>query len=193
MNHELKSIIKRISDIFITFFLSIFTIPLFLLVAVLIKLDSHGPVFFRHMRIGKDGKPFKMWKFRTMVQDASQLGSGLTKTNDMRITTIGRYLRRLSLDELPQIINVMKGEMSIVGPRPEIPEIVKTYTPEQKKALTVKPGMTGLSQINGRDDLPIDIKLNYEIEYVERYSFTLDWKIIFKTIPVLINGRGNRC
>lgn len=134
-----------------------------------------------------------MWKFRTMVENASQIGPNLTATNDMRITRVGKYLRRISLDELPQIINVMKGEMSIVGPRPEIPEIVSTYTPEQKKALTIKPGITGLSQISGRDDLPIDVKLNYEIEYVERFSFTLDCKIVFKTIPTLINGRGNRC
>lgn len=128
-----------------------------------------------------------------MVRNASRLGPGLTATNDMRITRVGKYLRRLSLDELPQFINVIKGEMSIVGPRPEIPEIVQTYTPEQRKALTIKPGITGLSQINGRDDLPIDVKLNYEIEYVEKCSFTLDWKIIFKTIPALITGRGNRC
>ena len=193
MNYQMKSLIKRISDLLITFFSLIFVIPLFLLIAILIKLDGNGPVFFRHTRIGKDGRPFKMWKFRTMVQNASQKGPSLTATNDMRITRVGKYLRRISLDELPQIINVMKGEMSIVGPRPEIPEIVSTYTPEQKKALTIKPGITGLSQISGRDDLPIDVKLNYEIEYVERFSFTLDCKIVFKTIPTLINGRGNRC
>ena len=193
MNYQMKSLIKRISDLLITFFSLIFVIPLFLLIAILIKLDGNGPVFFRHTRIGKDGRPFKMWKFRTMVENASQIGPNLTATNDMRITRVGKYLRRISLDELPQIINVMKGEMSIVGPRPEIPEIVSTYTPEQKKALTIKPGITGLSQISGRDDLPIDVKLNYEIEYVERFSFTLDCKIVFKTIPTLINGRGNRC
>jgi len=185
--------IKRVSDFIIAIVSLILFAPFFLLIAILIKVDSPGSVLFRHTRIGKDEKPFQMWKFRTMVQNASQVGPGLTATNDIRITRVGKHLRRLSLDELPQIINVIKGEMSIVGPRPEIPEIVETYTPEQKKALTIKPGITGLSQINGRDDLPIDVKLNYEIEYVEKCSFTLDWKIIFKTIPVLINGRGNRC
>ena len=127
-----------------------------------------------------------------MVNNAHLIGPGLTAHNDKRITPLGKFLRRSSIDELPQLINVLMGNMSIVGPRPEIPEIVKTYTTEQKRALTVKPGITGLSQINGRDDLPIDKKLKYELEYVESSSMVFDLKIIIKTIPALLSGRGNR-
>lgn len=166
--------------------------PLFALIALLIRLDSKGPVFYKAKRIGKNGEPFLMWKFRTMHQDADRIGPGLTQDNDSRITRIGKFLRRLSLDELPQLFNVLRNEMSIVGPRPEIPEIVETYSPAQKRALSVKPGITGLSQINGRDDLPIDDKLRYEVEYVDKLSLILDVKILLKTFPAIVNARGNR-
>lgn len=133
-----------------------------------------------------------VWKFRTMVKDADKIGGGLTDHGDSRITKVGRVLRRLSLDELPQLFNVVRGEMSIVGPRPEIPEIVANYSTTQRRALSVKPGITGLSQINGRDDLPIKKKLGYELEYVENFSLLLDLKILLKTIPAIIGGQGNR-
>jgi lipopolysaccharide/colanic/teichoic acid biosynthesis glycosyltransferase len=127
-----------------------------------------------------------------MVDKANLIGPGLTKKNDHRITKFGKFLRRTSIDELPQLLNVLKGEMSIVGPRPEIPEIVETYSKKQREALTVKPGITGLSQINGRDDLPIDKKLIFELEYVQKNSFLFDLIIIIKTVPVLFSGRGTR-
>lgn len=183
---------KRIVDIVLSILITLILSPLFFLVAILVKLASKGPVFFRHARVGKNEVPFQMWKFRTMTHGADQIGPGLTEDEDSRITGVGKFLRRLSLDELPQLFNVMLGEMSLVGPRPEIPEIVQTYSPQQKKALSIRPGITGLSQISGRDDLPIDIKLNLEVEYVETVSMGLDFKILLKTIPTIINARGNR-
>jgi lipopolysaccharide/colanic/teichoic acid biosynthesis glycosyltransferase len=167
-------------------------LPLFGIIAVLIKLDSRGPVFFKHRRVGRFGRLFKMYKFRTMVQNADKIGPGLTAPGDTRITKLGKFLRRTSLDELPQLINVLKGEMSIVGPRPEIPEIVQMYSEQQLRALLVKPGITGLSQINGRDDLPLDIKLAFEVTYVDQFSLKQDLIILLKTFPALISGKGNR-
>jgi lipopolysaccharide/colanic/teichoic acid biosynthesis glycosyltransferase len=166
--------------------------PVFGIIAILIKLDSRGPVFFKHKRVGRFGELFQMYKFRTMVQNADKIGPGLTSPGDARITRLGKFLRRTSLDELPQLINVLRGEMSIVGPRPEIPQIVQTYSEQQLRALLVKPGITGLSQINGRDDLPLDIKLAFEVTYVEQFSLKQDLKILLKTFPVLISGKGNR-
>ncbi|TDI80264.1 MAG: sugar transferase [Caldithrix sp.] len=192
MRRELRLLSKRIVDIVLSILITLILSPLFFLVAILVKLASKGPVFFRHARVGKNEEPFQMWKFRTMTHGADQIGPGLTEDEDSRITGVGKFLRRLSLDELPQLFNVMLGEMSLVGPRPEIPEIVQTYSPQQKKALSIRPGITGLSQISGRDDLPIDIKLNLEVEYVETVSMGLDFKILLKTIPTIINARGNR-
>lgn len=183
---------KRILDIVLSILITLILSPLLLLIAILIKLDSLGPVFYRHTRAGKDEVPFRMLKFRTMTLGADQMGPGLTEHGDPRITRVGRLLRRLSLDELPQLFNVLRGEMSLVGPRPEIPEIVQSYTTKQKEALSIRPGITGLSQINGRDDLPIDVKLRFEIEYVNTVSLGLDFKILLKTIPAIINARGNR-
>jgi lipopolysaccharide/colanic/teichoic acid biosynthesis glycosyltransferase len=192
MPHPTTYASKRGWDILIATVTLVLLSPLFLLIAILIKLDSRGAVFFRHPRVGINGRNFMMWKFRTMVSNADRVGPGLTAVNDPRITRLGKWLRRLSLDELPQLVNVLTGEMSLVGPRPEIPEIVSTYSSEQKRALAVRPGITGLSQINGRDDLPMKEKLDYEIQYVERCSPTLDLRIILRTLPALINARGNR-
>ncbi|TDI76010.1 MAG: sugar transferase [Bacteroidetes bacterium] len=192
MRKELRLLSKRIVDIVLSILITLILSPLFFLVAILVKLTSKGPVFFRHARVGKNEVPFQMWKFRTMTHESDQIGPGLTEPGDSRISGVGKLLRRLSLDELPQLFNVMLGEMSLVGPRPEIPEIVQTYSPQQKKALSIRPGITGLSQISGRDDLPIDIKLNLEVEYVETVSMGLDFKILLKTIPTIINARGNR-
>ena len=189
---ELRLLSKRILDVVLSIFITLILSPLFFLLAILIKLGSKGPVFFRHERVGKDEAPFQMWKFRTMTHEAEQIGAALTEHGDSRITGVGKLIRRFSLDELPQLFNVLLGEMSLVGPRPEISEIVQTYSPQQKKALSIRPGITGLSQINGRDDLPIDVKLNFEVEYVKTVSIGLDFKILLKTIPAIINARGNR-
>lgn len=184
--------VKNLFDGVLAGLLLVVLSPLFAVIVLLIRLDSRGPVFFRQPRVGKDGKLFKMIKFRTMVQNADKMGPGLTADNDPRITRVGRFLRRISLDELPQLFNVLRGEMSLVGPRPEIPEIVGTYRPWMRQALRIKPGMTGLSQVNGRDDLELVDKLNYEVKYVEEYSLLLDLRILLKTIPAVISGRGNR-
>ena len=183
---------KRLFDLIFSFLFLILLTPLFLIVALLITWDSSGPVFFRHNRVGQNLKKFNMWKFRTMVDKANLIGPDLTQKSDHRITKFGKFLRRTSIDELPQLLNVLKGDMSIVGPRPEIPEIVETYSKKQNEVLTVKPGITGLSQINGRDDLPFDKKLNFELEYVRKNTFFFDLTIIIKTSPVLLSGKGNR-
>ena len=193
MNVNVTQSIKDALDKVLSFFLIILFSPVLLMIALMVKLDSKGPIFYRQQRVGLNGEPFKIWKFRTMVTDADKIGPVLTAKNDSRITNIGHLLRRTSLDELPQLFNVLTGEMSLVGPRPEVPEIVKTYNKRQLQALQAKPGITGLSQINGRDDLPIDIKLDYEVEYVETMSIANDFIIMLKTLPAVISGRGNRC
>lgn len=192
MNGGMKAAKRAFDIVLASLFLILFS-PLFILFGILIKLEGEGQIFFKHTRSGLNEKPFKMWKFRTMVNNADKIGPGLTAAKDPRITRIGGLLRRTSLDELPQLINVLKGEMSIVGPRPEIPEIVATYSKEQKRALTIKPGITGLSQVNGRDDLPVDVKVGYDIKYVDELSPVLDLKILLKTLPAVMSGRGNRC
>lgn len=184
--------IKQIIDIGAALFLIVVLSPIMLIIAIAIKLDSKGPAFYKQTRVGKEASLFLMWKFRTMVVEADTIGPGLTEHHDGRITMAGKFLRRLSLDELPQLFNVLRGEMSLVGPRPEIPEIVQTYSKQQQRALSIKPGITGLSQINGRDDLPLDIKLKYEVDYVENCSLALDFEILLKTISVVISGQGNR-
>ena len=167
-------------------------LPFVLLFALLIVLDNRGRVFYRQTRIGQAGRPYQIFKFRTMVAHADKLGPALTATGDTRITRIGRLLRRMSIDEIPQLINVLRGEMSIVGPRPEIPEIVRTYTKAQFKALQVRPGITGLTQVNGRDDLPLPEKLVLDARYVDTLSPGMDLAILLKTIPAIISGKGNR-
>lgn len=160
--------IKRIFDLVVSVIGLIILAPFFLLVAILIKLDSPGPVFYKGDRIGKDGKPFKIFKFRSMVNRADQKGSALTHGDDPRITRVGSILRKWKIDELPQIINILVGEMSVVGPRPESPNYVKHYTPEQQKVLQVKPGMAGLTQVRFRhEEALLSRSTNLEEEYVE--------------------------
>ena len=182
--------IKRAFDIIFSITVLIILSPLFLLIALLIKLGSKGPVIFRHKRIGLNGKEFFVYKFRTMVENAPKIGPGLTEKNDPRITDFGRFLRNSSIDELPQLINIIKGEMSMVGPRPEIPEEVAKYSVFQKQVLKVKPGLTGLPQVNGRATLSIPKKLRLDVYYVNHQNFWLDIGIILKTIIVVITRKG---
>ena len=194
--------IKKIFDFLVSFFGLIIFSPLFLIIAILIKLDSEGPVFYRGERIGKDGKPFRIFKFRTMVKDAEKLGGPSTSADDPRLTKLGKVLRKYKVDELPQLINVLKGEMSLVGPRPEVPSEVETYNEETKKIiLSVKPGMTDLATLanlheeeilKGSEDphqtyrkLLKPQKLKLAVEYVKKRSFWLDLVIILKTIKSL--------
>ena len=153
-------------------------------------MESKGPVFFIQERVGKDNKIFYIYKFRTMIKDAPKVGPELTEQNDPRITKIGNLFRRTSIDELPQLINILKGEMSFIGPRPEIPSIVTTYTDEQRQVFKVRPGLSGWAQVNGRDELSIPEKLKFDIYYVNNVSFLFDLKIFFLTFPAVFSNRG---
>ena len=181
-------ILKRTFDIIVSILILIILSPLLLGISILIKLDSKGPMIFKQKRIGKNGKEFIIYKFRTMVKNAEKKGTKYRVTrNDERITKVGDFLRKTSLDELPQLFNVLLGDMSLVGPRPTLDFIVNEYDEYQKKRLEVKPGMTGLAQINGRQSLSWEEKIEYDIKYVENQSIWLDIKIIFKTFFVLFD------
>jgi undecaprenyl phosphate N,N'-diacetylbacillosamine 1-phosphate transferase len=154
-------------------------------IAVLVKLNSRGPVFFRQERIGKDGKAFLIWKYRTMVVGAVNMGLGMrTSKEDDRITRVGRVLRAFSLDELPQLVNVLKGDMSLIGPRPTVRSQVEQYTPRQKKRLLMRPGITSLASVNGRNDISWAERIELDIKYIEHVSLFMDLRIFFKTFWV---------
>ncbi|MDD3625815.1 MAG: sugar transferase, partial [bacterium] len=185
--------IKRAFDILVSFILIIISLPSYLIIPVLIKIDSPGNVFFRQIRLGKNGKPIKIIKFRSMKQNAEEeTGPVWTEKDDSRITGIGRLLRRFSLDEIPQFFSVLIGKLSIVGPRPERPFFIEKHPAYKGIRLLVKPGLTGLAQINGRYDLSFEEKLNFDIYYINNYSLWLDLEIFFKTIFVIIFQRGAR-
>ena len=192
--------IKRIFDLVVTALLVLFTWPVMILIAVAIKLDSPGSVIFQQQRVGENGHLFWMYKFRTMVSDADmrqpdvaldEQGRQIYKApNDTRVTRVGRFLRRTSLDELPQFFNVLKGEMSLVGPRPELQFIVEHYEPWQRQRLAVPPGITGWWQVSGRSDLPMHLNTQFDLYYIRNYSLWLDVKILLRTIGVVITGQG---
>ena len=165
--------------------------PLLALAALAIKLESRGPVFYRQRRVGKDGRPFELWKLRTMVRGAESAGAGIyVLEGDPRITRVGRLLRRYSLDELPNLVNVLRGEMAIVGPRPTVQEQVDRYTERQRRRLEVKPGITGWAQINGRASLPWPERIELDVWYVEHRSLGLDLRILARTARMLATGHG---
>ncbi len=182
--------LKRVMDLVIAGFLIILTFPLWIFIAVGIKLDSKGPVFFKQERVGYKGKKFILYKFRTMFVHTPLFSESPKNEDDPRITRFGRFLRRTSLDELPQLINVLKGEMSLVGPRPEMPFIVERYSKWERKRLDVKPGITGLWQILGRKDLPLQENIHYDFYYIKNRSIVLDLFIIFKTVPAVLKRKG---
>ena len=192
-----SSILKRAFDTIVSLLVITIALPLWLVVAIAIKLDSPGPVFYRGQRVGKDGKLFAIYKFRTMVVDAPNRGPGITHGADPRITRVGRFLRKLKIDEMPQLINVLKGEMSIVGPRPEDPRYVAHYTPEQRRVLSVRPGMASPAFIKYRheedllavagDDLErvyltqvLPDKLRMDMAYIDTQSFLGDLAILVR-------------
>jgi lipopolysaccharide/colanic/teichoic acid biosynthesis glycosyltransferase len=183
-------LIKRSCDVIGSLFLLIALFPLFILIAVWIKLDSPGPVFFRHNRVGKGGKQFVLWKFRSMRIDVPKYEESPRSVTDVRLTRVGRLIRRVSIDEMPQLINVLKGEMSLVGPRPEMPFIVARFHPVECERLIVTPGITGLWQISPARAFPIHENLQYDLHYVRNRSFLLDCAIIFRTIAAVIHGVG---
>jgi lipopolysaccharide/colanic/teichoic acid biosynthesis glycosyltransferase len=202
------SIIKRLFDVISSFFGLIFFSPLFLIVAVLIKLDSKGPVFYRGVRAGKDGKPFRIFKFRTMVHNAEKIGGPSTSADDPRLTRVGKIIRNLKIDEFPQMINILKGQMSFVGPRPEVLDEVETYSEKEKRILSVMPGMVDYATtkfhneeviLEGADD-PHQAykekiqpeKLKLALEYVDNRSLWVDLNVLLTFISTLITTRlGN--
>lgn len=192
---------KRICDLTFALLGLIFLLPLFALIAIAIKLDSPGTIFFRGKRVGKDGAIFYIYKFRTMIADAAQRGPGITTGDDWRITRVGRFLRRTKLDELPQLLNVVKGEMSLVGPRPEDPAYVARYSPEQRQVLSVLPGITSAASLAFRDEerllqrrdweehyleTVMPRKLAIELEYLARRNLWTDFKILQKTLLAVL-------
>jgi lipopolysaccharide/colanic/teichoic acid biosynthesis glycosyltransferase len=181
----------RAFDLLLAALLLAVTAPLLALAALAIRLESRGPVFYRQRRIGKDGVPFELWKLRTMVPGAEQMGAGIyVLEGDPRITRTGRLLRRFSLDELPNLVNVLKGDMAIVGPRPTVQEQVDRYTDRQRRRLEVKPGITGWAQINGRTSLPWPERIELDVWYVEHRSVRLDLRILARTARMLATGHG---
>ncbi len=195
-------VLKRLMDLSIATAVLLVTWPLMLLIAAAIKISSpEGPVLFKQDRVGENGRIFKMYKFRTMVPDAEAQfekvvkrlpdGTVIHKTqDDPRVLPIGRILRRLSLDELPQLFNVLKGDMSLVGPRPEIPQMMKYYQPWQWKRFSVPPGITGWWQVSGRADKPMHLNTEYDLYYIQHYSLLLDLQILWRTIGAVLRGKG---
>ena len=199
--NSLQRAITRIVDILVAILLIIIGSPLCLCIALAIRLNSPGEVIYRSTRIGLNGKPFRVYKFRSMYQDSDRLKAALLTYNeaqgplfkirdDPRVTPIGRFLRRTSFDEVPQLINVIRGEMSLVGPRPPLPNEVAQYEEWQKERLAIKPGMTGLWQVRGRSDISFDEGVLMDLYYIENWSLRLYFQILFRTIPVVLLGRG---
>lgn len=195
---KFNSILKRIFDFFASLLGIIVLSPILVAVSIAIKLDSKGNILFLQKRVGKDGVPFNIYKFRTMVTDAEKLGKQITVGKDSRITKTGAFLRKYKIDELPQLFNVLKGDMSLVGPRPEVPKYVELYTEEEKKVLTVRPGITDLASLRYKDENEIlgkvenpeeyyinvimKDKLKLNLEYIEKSNLFFDISLIIKTV-----------
>ncbi len=197
----LQRLTKRIFDICVGVVMLIIALPVMSILAVAIKLDSSGPIIFRQERIGENGRIFKMYKFRSMVKDAETRQQEVIQTtadnkiihksdNDPRITRIGHFLRRTSLDELPQLFNILKGDMSLVGPRPELPWLVDKYESWQRKRFEVPQGLTGWWQVNGRSDKPMHLHTEDDLYYIKHYSLWFDLEILWRTVITVINRRG---
>jgi lipopolysaccharide/colanic/teichoic acid biosynthesis glycosyltransferase len=183
--------IRRALDIAVSALLLVFSVPLMALAVLAIRLESPGPVIYRQRRVGRGGEPFDVLKLRTMVDGAEHLGAGLAiNENDSRITRVGALLRRTSLDELPNLINVLRGDMSLIGPRPTIPVQVERYTPRQRGRLQIKPGITGWAQVNGRASLPWSQRIELDLYYIENRSLALDLQILRRTPAMVLGGSG---
>jgi lipopolysaccharide/colanic/teichoic acid biosynthesis glycosyltransferase len=182
---------SRIFDLVIASVLLLIGSPILLAAIVAIRLESRGSPIYKQRRVGKDGRPFELYKLRTMVTGAEHIGAGLAvNEGDSRITRVGALLRRFSLDELPNLVNVLRGELSIVGPRPTIPAQVEQYTDRQRRRLEVKPGITGWAQVNGRAALPWNERIELDVWYVDHRSLRLDVKILAMTARMLVTGHG---
>lgn len=192
---------KRLIDILGSLFGIIILFPIYIIVCVAIKIESKGPVIFSQQRVGKDGRGFKMYKFRSMVINAEELKNKLDNLNevngpmfkmknDPRITKVGKFIRKTSIDELPQLINVIKGDMSLVGPRPSLPNEVEKFEPWMLKRLEVKPGLTCYWQVSGRNSIGFEEWMNLDIKYVNECGMWIDIKLIFKTLFVLLGDKN---
>lgn len=185
--------LKRAFDVTVALVLLVLltVVPVFLVVALLVKCTSRGPVLFLQERTGKGGKTFRIFKFRSMrIPEDSLDENGQQLPPAQRITPVGRILRKTSLDELPQLFNVLNGTMSIVGPRPTLPYQMERYTSEQRRRLDMRPGITGLAQVNGRNDLTWTEKIEYDLQYVDHFSLWLDVKILLRTVAVVLGSKG---
>ena len=187
--------LKRFFDVWFSLIGFSLLFPFCGVIALLIKLDSKGPAFFKQWRFGKNGRPFKIFKYRTLINNAPEIvsedGTSVILKNDPRLTRVGKFLRKYSIDEIPQLLNVLRGEMSLIGPRPEPVSKKDLFDPILlQKKLAVLPGMSGLAVIYGRNTLPLRKRLEYDIEYVNRMSLKMDFEIIFKTIVILFKPRG---
>lgn len=188
----MQLLFKRIFDVLLSLLLIVLLSPLLLVIAILIKANSKGPILFKQERVGRNKRLFNIYKFRSMIQNADKLGAGyyMDGDNDPRITRIGKLLRKTSLDELPELLNVLKGEMSFVGPRPTLKYQVDKYNENQKRRLEYPPGITGWAQINGRNEIPWSKRIELDVWYIDNYSFWLDIKILFLTLPSVIFSKG---
>jgi lipopolysaccharide/colanic/teichoic acid biosynthesis glycosyltransferase len=183
--------IRRALDIAVSALALVVTAPAMALAMLAIRLESPGPVVYRQRRIGRDGEPFDVLKLRTMVDGAEHIGAGLAvNENDSRITRVGALLRRASLDELPNLLNVLRGDMSLIGPRPTIPVQVASYTDRQRRRLAIKPGITGWAQVNGRASLPWSERIELDLYYIEHRSLALDLRILARTLAMVLGGHG---
>ena len=203
-NKKIYLFFKRMFDIVVSVIALLLAFPIFLVIALAIKLEDHGPVFYKHKRVGKNGKTIYLYKFRSMVVDAETKMKEFTKeqqeefqkfyklTDDPRITKIGKYLRKTSLDELPQLLNILKGDMSIIGPRPVVEKELNKFGNGQDLLLSVKPGLTGLWACSGRSDTTYEERVKKELYYAENYSMKLDLFCFFKTCLSVVKGTGAR-
>lgn len=194
--------LKRFFDMTVSAIALLVLSPLFLIVALLIGLNSKGSIFFPQMRVGKGGELFKMWKFRSMYIDAEARKATLIKQNEMkggvlfkmkkdpRVTPVGRFIRKFSIDELPQLWNVFIGDMSLVGPRPPLPIEVAQYTPYQRRRLTITPGITCIWQVSGRSEIPFEKQVKMDLEYIANQSFWFDMALLLKTVPAVLKAKG---
>jgi lipopolysaccharide/colanic/teichoic acid biosynthesis glycosyltransferase len=183
--------IRRTVDILVSACVLLVASPLLALAAIAIRLESAGHPIYRQRRSGLDGRPFDVMKLRTMVDGAEHIGAGLAiNTNDSRITRVGAFLRRTSLDELPNLLNVLRGEMSLIGPRPTLPVQVEQYTSRQRGRLQIKPGITGWAQVNGRTSLPWSERIELDLYYIANRSLLLDLRILWRTFAIVLGGSG---
>ena len=198
---DFNRFIKRLVDVVLSLVFLVLLSPALLVIAILIKLDSAGPIIYRQQRVGENGKLFWMFKFRTMVPDADEHLDEVVQTtsagdilhkvkDDPRVTRVGRILRQFSLDELPQLFNVLKGDMSLVGPRPEMPWLVEKYEPWQRQRFSVPQGITGWWQVNGRSDKPMHLHTEEDLYYIQNYSLWLDLQILWRTVGAVLKRRG---